>query len=124
MFGKNEKKLVTMEGQSKPFLRFYDASENERAYLGMTDKNDPELLLSEPSGKEGALLEDQEGGYLKIFDSIGRERAYFGTSTSEDPILKMWDTSDTQRAFLGTYTSGVFGLQISDSSGTATWSTP
>ncbi len=96
----NGKEIVSIEGQSDPFLRLSQAG-TERAFFGVNN------------GEKGELEFENASGYKNLILQAG-----------DQPFLSMYDLAGNDRVDMGFYSTGAQGIQFSNSVGTLLWSSP
>ena len=94
------KEIVSLEGQSQPFLRLSEAG-TERLFAGVNTGNNAEIEFEHPSGNKNVVV---QGG--------------------DSPFVAMYDTSGQDRVDLGFYANGSQGVQFNNASGGLIWGSP
>jgi len=96
----NGKEIVSIEGQTQPFVRLSEAG-TERVFLGVNTGEKGHLEFENPSGYKNVIL---QGG--------------------DQPFMSMYDLAGNDRVDLGFYSTGAQGIQFANSVGTLIWGSP
>ncbi|HEY8320557.1 MAG TPA: hypothetical protein VIG46_02030 [Candidatus Baltobacteraceae bacterium] len=96
----NGKEIVSIEGQTQPFVRLSEAG-TERVFLGVN------------AGEKGHLEFENQNGYKNIILQGG-----------DQPFMSMYDLAGNDRIDMGFYSTGAQGIQFTNSVGTLIWGSP